>query len=83
MERLHHVLGEYPKQFVAKRTEWDDWLGLAMFSYNTSVHEGAKCTPYELVCGKLAREPSSEPLAQQEKLQKYDDYSINFVTQLH
>ena len=53
-----------------------------MFWYNTSVHEGTKCTPYELVFGKLAREPSSEPLSQQEKLQTYDDYLINFVTQL-
>ena len=58
-----------------------------MFSYNTSVHEGTKWTPYELVFGKLAREPSSEPsskpLLEQKKLQTYDDYSINFVTQLH
>ena len=54
-----------------------------MFSYNTCVHEGTKCTPYELVFGKLAREPSSEPLSQQEKLQTYDDYLINFVTELH
>ena len=54
-----------------------------MFSYNTRVHEGTKCTPYELVFGKLAREHSSEPLSQQEKLQTYDDYLINFLTQLH
>ena len=50
---------------------------------NTSVHEGTKCTPYELVFGKLAPEPSSELLSQQEKLETYDDYLINFVTQLH
>ena len=80
LERSHHVLGEYLKQFAAKNSEWDDWLELAMFCYNTSVHEGTKCTPYELVVGKLAREPSSEPLSQQEKLQTYDDYLINFVT---
>ena len=54
-----------------------------MFSYNTSVHEGTKCAAYELVFRKLAREPSSEPLSQKEKLQTYDDYLINFVTQLH
>ena len=54
-----------------------------MFSYNTSVHEGTKCTPYELVFGKLAREPASKPFSQQEKLQTYDDYLIKFVTQLH
>ena len=83
LERLHHVLGEYLKQFVAKNSEWDDWLELAMFSYNTSVHEGRKCKPYELVYGKLAHEPSREPLLQQEKLQTYDGYLINFVTQLH
>ena len=64
LERSHHVLGEYLKQFFAKNPEWDDWLELAMFSYNTSVHEGTKCTPYELVFGKLAREPSSDPLSQ-------------------
>ena len=82
LERSHHVLGEYLKQFVAENSEWDDWLELAMFSYNTSVHDGTKCTSYELVFGKLAREPSSEPLSQ-EKLQTYDDYLINFVTQLN
>ena len=54
-----------------------------MFSYNTSVHEATKCTPYELVFGELAREASSEPLSQREKLQTYDDYLINFVIQLH
>ena len=54
-----------------------------MFSYNTSVHEATKCTPYELVFGKLASEPSSEPLSQNEKLQTHDDYLINFVTQMH
>ena len=54
-----------------------------MFSYNTSVHEATKCTPYELDFGKLVRKPSGEPLSQNEKLQTYDDYLINFVTQLH
>ena len=37
-----------------------------MFSYNTSVRGATKCTPYELVFGKLAREPSSELLSQNE-----------------
>ena len=83
LERSHHVLGEYLKQFIAKNSEWDDLLELTMFSYNTSVHEATKCTPYQLVFGQLAREPSSEPLSENEKLQTYDDYLINFVTQLH
>ena len=83
LERSHHVFVEYLKQFVAKNSEWDDWLDLEMFSYNTSVNEGTKCNLHELVFGKLAHEPSSESLSQQEKLQTYDDYLINFVTQLH
>ena len=83
LEWSNHVLDEYLKQFVAKNSGWDDWLELAMFSYNTSVHEATQYTSYELVLGKLAHEPSSEPLSQNEKLQTYDDYLINFVTQLH
>ena len=54
-----------------------------MCSYNTSVHEATKCTPYQLVFGKFARERSSEPLSQNEILQTYNDYLINFVTKLH
>ena len=38
LERSHHLLGEYLKQFVAKNLEWDDWLELAMFSYNTFLY---------------------------------------------
>ena len=36
-----------------------------------------------MVFGKLAREPSSEPLSQQEKSQTYVDNLISFITQLH
>ena len=74
LERSHHVLREYLKQYIVKNSEWDDWLELTMFSYNKSVHEATKCMLYELVFGKLARKPSSEPLSQNEKLQAYDDY---------
>ena len=65
----HHVLGEFPQHFPVKNSEWEHWLELAMFSYNTSVDEGTKCTPYELVFGKLTPEPFDEPLSQQENLQ--------------
>ena len=80
LERSHRILGEYLKQLVAKNSEWDNWLELAMFWYNTSVHEGTKCTPYELVFGKLALEPSSEPLSKQEKLQTYYLITYYYIT---
>lgn len=43
LEKSHHVIAEYLKQFVNKNAEWDDWLKLATFSYNTSVHEVTRC----------------------------------------
>ena len=83
MEISHHVLSEYSKQFVNKNSEWEDWIELATFSYNTSIHKGTRCSPYELVFGKLARQPSSEPLPEHEWLETYDDYLIKLVTRLH
>jgi len=58
IERSHHVLWEYLKQFV-KKDSWDEYLKLASFSYNTSVHEDTHYTPYELVFGKVAEVPSA------------------------
>ena len=54
-----------------------------MFSYNTSVQEGTKCTPYELVFSKLARLPSSIPRSEHEKLETYYIYMTKLITKLH
>ncbi|CAD6223579.1 GSCOCG00013004001-RA-CDS, partial [Cotesia congregata] len=82
LERSHHVLGEYLKQYISNKTEWDGWLELAMFSYNTCVHEGTRYSPFELVFGKIARVPSSEPLHDLDKLPTYNDYIIKLVERL-
>jgi len=47
LERSHHALGEYLKQYTNEQKQWDRWISLAMFNYNTSVHEATKHTPYE------------------------------------
>lgn len=83
LERSHHALSEYLKQYANEQKQWDRWVSLAMFNYNTSVHEATKHTPYELVFGKIARIPSNEPLALDDKLGSYDEYLISLVTQLH
>lgn len=83
LERSHHALGEYLKQYASEQKQWDRWISLAMFNYNTSVHEATKHTPYELVFGKIARIPSNELLPPEDKLASYKDYLINLVTQLH
>lgn len=84
LERSHHVLAEYLKQFVGDDGEnWDDWVELAAFSFNTQVHEGHLYTPYELVFGSIAREISAEPLREEEQLLTYQNYITNLVTKIH
>ncbi|CAB0033511.1 unnamed protein product [Trichogramma brassicae] len=53
LERSHHSLVEYLKTVAGKNKEWDDILEVAMFSYNTSVHEAHQFQPFQLVFGKL------------------------------
>ncbi|KAH0948046.1 hypothetical protein HN011_006395 [Eciton burchellii] len=48
IEHSHHVLMEYLKQWFRKH-EWDKYVIHAMKAYITSVHEGTKFTPHELV----------------------------------
>ena len=57
LERSHHVLIQYLKNYCQKNN-WDRWLRFALFSYNTSEHEGTGFTPHELIFGKRARIPS-------------------------
>ena len=82
LERSHLVLVEYLKQYVNKFTEWDELLEFAAFSYNTSTHESTGYTPYELVFGKLARQPSSE-ITNETKGKTYDDYLYQLMTNIH
>jgi hypothetical protein len=77
------VLVEYLKQYVNKFTEWDELLEYATFSYNTSTHESTGYTPYELVFGKLARQPSSEITDDIGKEKTYDDYLHQLMTKIH
>ncbi|XP_025155003.1 uncharacterized protein LOC112588630 [Harpegnathos saltator] len=62
IERSHHVLMEYLKTQITRDTNWDEHLHLAMFSYNTSIHE--RCIGYEINLGapqKAPRNHSSYP----------------------
>ena len=77
--RSHHALGEY----VGKKFVWDEWVELAVFDYNASVHKGTKHTPYELVYGQIVRTPVCNPLMDNDRLRTYGDYMIKIVTLLH
>ena len=65
IERSHHILSEYLKLYIENSRNWDEWVELAMFSYNTSVHEGTKFFLHELVFGHLAREPTGEMIIEE------------------
>lgn len=83
LERSHLVLIEYLKQYVDKFTEWDELLEYATFSYNTSTHESTGHTPYELVLGKITRQPSSEIYNNTEKERTYSDCLCQLMTNIH
>ena len=74
IERSHHVLTEYLNLYIENSRNWDEWVELAMFSYNTSVHEGTKFSPHELVFGHLAREPTGEMITEENMEPTYSEY---------
>lgn len=83
LERSHHVLAEYLKQYISEYSDWDKWTELAMFSYNTSVHEGTGYTPHELVFGRRARFPSCHPIVEEEIDVTYKEYLETLFTNVY
>ena len=81
IERSHYVLTEYLKHYISQN-DWDEWLDLAMFSYNTSAHESTKFTPHELVFGRLARVPSANVTFQETRDGSYNQYLRELQTKL-
>lgn len=81
VERSHQVLWEYLKQF-AQKDNWDEYLKLATFSSNTSVHEGTQYTPYELVFGKIADTPAGDPTLVAETNETYSQYLTTLFNKL-
>lgn len=83
IERFHAVLVDYLKKFIEGNDNWDEFLSLATFSYNTNLQDSHKFTPYELVFGRLPRTPSEEAISKEESLPTYEDYLVNLVTNLN
>ena len=82
LERSHHALGEFLKQYAEKDNEWYQWIDIAMINYNTCVQESIKHTPFEVVFGRLARLPSSDPLRESDLLPTYQGYVKDLVVRL-
>jgi hypothetical protein len=82
MERSHQVITEYLKTQIDKEGNWDLYIKLAMFSYNTSVHEGTQYSPYELVFGRIVRLSSAHPPIEENVELTYPDYLTNLFNKL-
>ena len=60
LERSHSTLKDYLKHYITpKQHDWDKYISIAMFCYNTHIHSSTKFTPYELVFGVKPRIPST------------------------
>ena len=58
VERQNRTLRDMLSAFVSQnRDDWDLWVDLAVYTYNTSTHESTGYSPYELVFGRVARTP--------------------------
>lgn len=44
-----------PPFLAGHNDEWDRWVSLAVYAYNTSIYESTGFSPYELVFGRKAR----------------------------
>ncbi|KAL3285433.1 hypothetical protein HHI36_023906 [Cryptolaemus montrouzieri] len=59
LERTHLTLKDYFKCYVNKdQNNWDEFMNLATYCYNTNTQKSTQCTPYELVFGQKARIPN-------------------------
>ena len=58
VERHNRTIQDILASYVSQhRDDWDLWVDLAVFAYNTSVHSATGFSPYELVFGRIARTP--------------------------
>lgn len=62
--------------------DWDLWLDLASHAYNTSVHEGTRYTPHELVFGRIAANPNVETPPDDVTCETYNQYLRNLYERI-
>ena len=81
IERLHHTLTEYLKQFTNEREDWDEILPLATFCYNSCKNESTGYQPFELVFGRKANMPSFR--SSENKLLTSDTYVESLINDIN
>lgn len=83
LENSHKNLNSFLRIQTDNHPEaWSQWLPYWCFSYNTSVHNETKFTPYELVFGKLCSLPSNLNKSIVEPLYNHDSYPLELKFRL-
>lgn len=83
LERSHSTLKEYLKHYInTQQSNWDEYVPLAMFTYNTHFHKSTHFTPFELIFGNKAHIPNSLN-AKPEFRYTYEDYYNNLKLKLN
>ena len=58
VERHNRTIQDILASYVSQhKDDWDLWVDLAVYAYNTSIHTATGFSPYELVFGRVARTP--------------------------
>ena len=58
VERQNRAIQGILASFVSDHPhDWDNWVSLAVFAYNTACHESTGFSPYEMDLGRMARTP--------------------------
>lgn len=82
LERSHLTLKEYLRHYISKNhTDWDEYVPLAMFTYNTHYHKSTNYSPHELLFGHKAIIPSTINSKPEFKY-SYEDYYSNLKLKL-
>lgn len=80
IERAHSNIHEFLRQYSSEYDDWDDYIEMAALNHNTNYHESTGFTPFELVFGRQAREPSVKPL---ESDITYGEYFAKLIRRLY
>ena len=58
VERQNRTLQDMLTAYVSQHQhDWDRWVDLVAYAYNTSIHASTGYSPYQMVFGRLARTP--------------------------
>ena len=84
LERSHSSLIEFLKFFVQEnKSDWDEYIELATFNFNTGISEATWHLPFELVFVRLARTPGSEPIENEDLAPTYKGYMETLITRIN